>query len=167
MRAIRTTCLGLGALVLMASGTALAEPWVAPGDARLRHDLELLYDSGVLTGPSLSWPLSWPDIARDLGRDDATTLTEPVAAALLRVRERLAREQRLKDICRDYGISMIGPNFCINLCSARCSAAERTESQSGGASPDRGSHWVDCPCPAATAAAASARVNLYPSCWAI
>ncbi len=76
---------------------ASAEPWVAPGDMRLRHDLELLYDRGVLTGPSLSWPLSWPDIARDLGRAESAGLSDGAAAALLRVQRRLRSEQRLDE----------------------------------------------------------------------
>ncbi|NJD31290.1 MAG: capsule assembly Wzi family protein [Gammaproteobacteria bacterium] len=95
--AIRTTCLALGLLALVALQPASAEPWVAPGDMRLRHDLELLYDSGVLTGPSLSWPLSWPDIARDLGKARISTLPDATAAALVRVRTRLNHEQRIRE----------------------------------------------------------------------
>ena len=95
MRSIVKACLVLGVSALFAAAQVSAEPWVAPGDMRLRHDLELLYDSGVLSGPSLSWPLSWPDIARDLDRAEPSKLPVGTAAALLRVRGRLTREQRL------------------------------------------------------------------------
>jgi Capsule assembly protein Wzi len=97
LRLIRTACVALGLVASFAMRTAAAEPWVAPGDMRLRHDLELLYDRGVLTGPSLSWPLSWPDIARDLGRAESAKLSEGTAAALLRVQRRLRNEQRLDE----------------------------------------------------------------------
>jgi len=97
LRSIRTACLALALVALAAVRGASAEPWVAPGDMRLRHDLQLLYDGGVLSGPSLSWPLSWPDITRDLRRADASTLAAGTAAALLRVRSRLAREQRITE----------------------------------------------------------------------
>jgi hypothetical protein len=97
LRSIRTACLALALVALAAVRGASAEPWVAPGDMRLRHDLQLLYDGGVLSGPSLSWPLSWPDVARDLGRADPSKLTTGTAAALLRVRSRLTDEQRTKE----------------------------------------------------------------------
>jgi len=97
VRPIAKRCLSLGLCALFATAPLSAEPWVAPGDMRLRHDLELLYDSGVLSGPSLSWPLSWPDIARDIGRADEGKLPVATTAALLRVRKRLSREQRLDE----------------------------------------------------------------------
>jgi hypothetical protein len=44
---------------LAVSGGAMAEPWIGPGDVRLRHDIQMLSDAGLLTGPSLSWPIGW------------------------------------------------------------------------------------------------------------
>jgi hypothetical protein len=55
--------------VLLASACARiahADPWIAPGDSGLRHDIELLADAGVLRGPVTTWPISWPDVARDV-----------------------------------------------------------------------------------------------------
>jgi hypothetical protein len=46
--------------------TARAEPWMAPGNEGLRHDIQLLADAGILTGPVTTWPISWPDILRSL-----------------------------------------------------------------------------------------------------
>ncbi len=97
VRSTRTLGLALGACALAVAGIARAEPWVAPGDAGLRHDLQLLSDGGVLSGPNLSWPLAWADVARDVERVEPSTLSGPSAAALLRIRARLAREQRESD----------------------------------------------------------------------
>ena len=47
---------------------------MAPGDLAMRHDVELLADAGILHAPVMTWPMSWPDVARDV-------LAEGVAAA--------------------------------------------------------------------------------------
>lgn len=77
-------------LVALFATTARADPWLRPGDEALRSDIQLLADAGILRGPVMTWPISWPDVSRDsaaaaeIGLDDAT------ADALMRVR-RLAR----------------------------------------------------------------------------
>jgi hypothetical protein len=82
--------LASGALLLLSHRAAYCDPWLAPGNDGLRSDIQLLADAGILRGPVTSWPLSWPDVARDalaaapVGLDDAT------AAALLRI-QRLSR----------------------------------------------------------------------------
>ncbi len=71
----------------LSAGGAGADPWLGPGDGQLRHDLELLSDSGIVHAPLTTWPVSWPEIARDLGSsgdDPARPLY--IAAALARVR---------------------------------------------------------------------------------
>jgi hypothetical protein len=83
---------GLG-LVVGCSWMAIAQadPWLAPGDDAVRADVLLLADVGIIHGPVNTWPLSWPDIARDVRsftRDE--TLDEAAAAALRRV-QRQAR----------------------------------------------------------------------------
>jgi hypothetical protein len=93
------------AWVLLVVGPVRAEPWAAPGDVRLRHDLQVLYDAGLLSGPSLSWPVSWPDVHRDVGRGTAATITPTVEAALARVRHRLEREQRAGHVAVGVGLS--------------------------------------------------------------
>jgi len=71
-----------------------ATPWLEPGDAGLRHDIELLADSGLISVPLTVWPMSWPQIARDVGRIEPTRLEADdfVLAALRRVRQRAERE---------------------------------------------------------------------------
>ena len=69
---------------------AHADPWLAPGDEGLRSDIQLLADAYVLRGPVTTWPLSWPDIARDVLGASGSRLDTATADALLRV-QRLAR----------------------------------------------------------------------------
>jgi hypothetical protein len=69
------------------SATADAEPWLEPGDARLRHDLQLLADSGLLHAPLTAWPVSWPEVARDVRDLPAGSQAPHVEAALARVRQ--------------------------------------------------------------------------------
>jgi len=95
----------LVALGLGLAGAAMAEPWVAPGDLRLRHDLQVLYDRGLLTGPSLSWPLSWPDISRDLARVEDESLSPALVATVTRVRQQLEREQRTDEVSVSFGLA--------------------------------------------------------------
>ena len=89
IRARRTWLLALLAPGVV--GLAQADPWLAPGDAGLRSDIQLLADAGILRGPVTTWPLSWPDIARDVQAANESDFDDSTAAALTRVR-RLSRE---------------------------------------------------------------------------
>ncbi|HEU5137312.1 MAG TPA: capsule assembly Wzi family protein [Steroidobacteraceae bacterium] len=90
------------ALLPFVSGAAFADPWLAPGDVVLRHDIELLADAGILHGPVMSWPLSWPDIARDLQPVlPSAELDRATTEALLRVK-------RLAAGSSDGGFSGLG-----------------------------------------------------------
>jgi len=61
------TLLAWLALALFVAAPVRADPWIAPGDARLRHDLELLADAGIVRAPLTAWPVSWAEVARDVG----------------------------------------------------------------------------------------------------
>ena len=76
------------------TATASAEPWISPGDVRLRHDLQQLSDRGLLSGPTLSWPIGWSQVARELGKLDTTALSHGEQATVERLRARAAREDR-------------------------------------------------------------------------
>jgi hypothetical protein len=76
--------------ILLAAGQARGDPWLAPGDEGIRSDVQLLADAGVLRGPVMTWPLSWPDLARDVLAADSSKLDAATASALLRI-QRLAR----------------------------------------------------------------------------
>lgn len=75
---------------LLAAPLASAGPWIDPGDSSLRHDIQLLADAGVITGPVSTWPLSWGDIQASL-EDNTQTLDEGEQAALGRLKKRLTR----------------------------------------------------------------------------
>jgi hypothetical protein len=84
----------MGSLAAGAS-PACAEPWLAPGDLRLRHDIQLLADANVIDAPVTTWPLSWADLARGLERVTAVTgMSAGERAALARLKARLDWEQR-------------------------------------------------------------------------
>jgi hypothetical protein len=89
MRPWRTACALL--VLSLAFTTVRADPWLAPGDEGLRSDILLLADAGILRGPVTTWPISWPDIARDVLAAPEFGLNEATADALARVR-RLARD---------------------------------------------------------------------------
>ena len=74
-------------LSCLAAETASADPWLAPGDGQMRHDLQLLSDAGIVHAPLTTWPVSWAEVARDvrsIGDDPARPMY--IAAALARVR---------------------------------------------------------------------------------
>ena len=71
---------------------AQAEPWAGPGDTRLRNDLQLLDDSGVIDVPLTAWPMAWGDIYSSLRDIQVSELSPDVRMAYNRVR-RLARDE--------------------------------------------------------------------------
>ena len=62
--------LALVALTLcgVASPAVAAEPWVAAGDTRVRHDVQLLVDGGVIELPMSAWPIPAADLAAALAK---------------------------------------------------------------------------------------------------
>jgi capsule assembly protein Wzi len=81
----------IGACALTCLGPVTrADPWMQPGDPALRSDIQLLADAGILHGPVTTWPISWPDIARDVLGAEPPGLDAAISDALARVR-RLAR----------------------------------------------------------------------------
>ena len=47
------------ATLALAATAAQAGPFLPAGDIALRHDIQLLADHGVISGPVTSWPLAW------------------------------------------------------------------------------------------------------------
>jgi hypothetical protein len=93
MTRVRDFRVTFGALGLFATANVCADPWLAPGDERIRHDIELLADAGILRGPVTAWPLSWPDISRDVtGLNVSDIENDALVAALVRVQRR-ARDE--------------------------------------------------------------------------
>jgi hypothetical protein len=81
--------------VFAGSGAHAGSPWLEPGDIGLRQDIALLADHDLIGVPMSVWPMSWPQIARDVGQIDASAITRlDVLAALHRLRERALLEGR-------------------------------------------------------------------------
>jgi hypothetical protein len=59
------------AAILACAPAAAGEPWIAPGDVQVRHDIELLVDEGVMNLPISSWPIAVSDLAAALKRAGA------------------------------------------------------------------------------------------------
>jgi hypothetical protein len=73
------------AAAFLAATVAHADPWLAPGDEGLRSDIQRLADAGILHGPVTTWPLSWPDVARDALAASTAGLDTATADALMRI----------------------------------------------------------------------------------
>ena len=124
------------------TAAASAEPWAGPGDTRLRNDLQLLNDTGVINIPLTAWPVAWGDVYSSLAENRVSSgLTPEVRAAYNWVR-RLARDE-MRDgevviefaasgadnprIIRSFentpreeaevtaGVSWVGERFALNL----------------------------------------------------
>ena len=88
---VAITCVFTGRL-------ALAGPYIAPGDVALRHDIQLLADHGVISGPVTTWPLAWGPILESLKDADASELSPMLIDAYARVRERARWETRTSEL---------------------------------------------------------------------
>lgn len=71
---------------------AQADPWLAPGDPALRQDIQLLADAGIIRAPVMTWPMSWPDIARDVLAAPSSAAVDPVLENALARVQRAARD---------------------------------------------------------------------------
>ncbi len=92
----------LGVTLLATSawlGAAAASPFVSPGDVVLRHDIQLLADHGVVTGPTTTWPLAWGPIMADIGRfRPADDTPGDVLDAVARIRARAGWETQTNEV---------------------------------------------------------------------
>lgn len=110
--------------------TSSADPWLAPGDVGMRHDLELLADAGIVKGPITQWPLPWPDIARDVTVEIAVPDLSPGSqAALNRVRRAARRVMRTGELNRHSRIA--GTNEPDTLRGFAATSREQGELEGG------------------------------------
>jgi hypothetical protein len=115
----------LGVCAALAADVASAAPWIAPGDEGLRSDIQLLADAGILRGPVTTWPLSWPDVARDALAADARDLDQAQSEALMRV-QRVARRAADRGFS-GFGVRASGANEPVQLRSFAASPREEGE----------------------------------------
>jgi len=75
------------AILVCFATSAAASTFAAPGDPRLRYDLQLLADARVINVPLSTWPLSWPDVVNALDAVEPEALNAAELAAYARLRE--------------------------------------------------------------------------------
>ena len=86
------------------TATAWAEPWAGPGDARLRNDLQLLNDTGVINIPLTAWPIAWGDIYTSLSDTKSSGRSPEVRTAYDRVRRLVRDEQGYGSIAYQFAV---------------------------------------------------------------
>jgi len=91
--------------VVVCGQYAVAAPWAEQGDTRLRHDLQLLGDSGLLNVPLTTWPISWGDVSQALESSPSAATNVSVMAAYQRVENRLEIENK-RQIKLNAGLSV-------------------------------------------------------------
>ena len=83
-----------------------ANPLIPAGDVSLRHDIQLLADTGIIRGPVTSWPLAWGPILTDINRMDSNRqLNRAISSAMARVRQRAAWETRVGELQYRAGLA--------------------------------------------------------------
>lgn len=73
---------------------ALAKPWIGPEELALRHHIELLSASGVLSTPTTQWPLMWGAILPELRRAQARQIAEVERQAVDALLSRFEEERQ-------------------------------------------------------------------------
>ncbi|MDJ0938905.1 MAG: capsule assembly Wzi family protein [Woeseiaceae bacterium] len=96
----------------LAPQQSLAEVLAAPGDLRLRHDIELLNDSRAINISATAWPISWGEIQVALDGIDRTSLTLTQQQAVERLRKQSQEALEVRFVTLDIGASVASnPRF--------------------------------------------------------
>lgn len=78
---------------LISADTTLASPWIDPGQAQLRHHIQVLVDAGLIHTPVTTWPLPWAAINAGLDAAGGSNQSDAVRWSLAYVRFYLERAQ--------------------------------------------------------------------------
>jgi hypothetical protein len=89
----RRLCCGLFFLLAGVS-PAWSSPWAEVGDNRLRTDIELLGQAGLIDSVTTQWPLPWKSIAHDLRNADTENESSMIQAVASRALYQAERENR-------------------------------------------------------------------------
>lgn len=94
----RCKAFSLSACLLAASAVApsvaCAKPWIGPNELDLRHHIELLSSTGIITAPTTQWPLMWGSILPDLERAQARNISALERQALDALLARFEQERK-------------------------------------------------------------------------
>lgn len=90
---LRSSNFILSLSMILLSSQVTAKPWLDAGDMRLRHELQILSDSGLLDAPLTTWPLASKDIhARLKTPEKGKPLRPELQDALNNIKQRLKEE---------------------------------------------------------------------------
>ncbi|WP_372878831.1 capsule assembly Wzi family protein [Spongiibacter marinus] len=78
----------------VAPSIASAKPWIGPNELDLRHHIELLSSTGIITAPTTQWPLMWGSILPDLKRAQARNISALERQALDALLARFEQERK-------------------------------------------------------------------------
>ena len=126
-------------LSIFAVAPSAADPWLAPGDARLRHDLQLLSDASIVRAPLSAWPVSWAEVARDVrGAADDAGQAAHIAAALARVRAAVAEATTIGNLELDARLAASEQPMALR----RFSEVAREEGELSAGASFTGEHFA-------------------------
>ncbi len=84
-------------VALFLAAPASASPWAEVGDRRLRSDLEILANHGIIGSLLTTWPIPWAQISAQLPIDGDVNLPAHVRRSLKRVRKRMKKETAARE----------------------------------------------------------------------
>ena len=97
-------------LLTMLSTTAVAAPWVKPGNERTRHHLQNLVDFGVSSSLVTSWPLMWNRVNQELKKIDASKLPPNALWSYQYLKHEIKQENRVRHTRQQlYGSNVSKP----------------------------------------------------------
>lgn len=77
-------------------GNLEAAPWAEPNDRALRHAVEVLKDSGLLSGPITAWPIPWQALSEALDKLPPHELTTQQQQAMSLLNNAVRNADRVK-----------------------------------------------------------------------
>jgi hypothetical protein len=94
-----------GVLVcLLCASSAFASPWISVGETRLKQNLHLLNDTGVISMPLTTWPIMWSDVQSALVKVDDSQLNMAQVMAIKELKFEM-RFQTKKEVKRSLELA--------------------------------------------------------------
>jgi Capsule assembly protein Wzi len=102
----------------LAVNAACADPFIPPGRAELRVDLQRLTDDNVIQAPVTTWPISWQSIVGDLEDADLAASSPATRAAFDRVATELRYAEQTHRFLPHLRIGAVGDPIAVRSFSA-------------------------------------------------
>lgn len=112
LRAMSHLYKGFALLAILAGKLAAADPWLPPGDTRVRLDLQWLNDTGVIDMPGTAWPIAWGDVYAATTGLDATVQSDLIREILSRVKADARYAESIGEAQFSFGLGVAdSPRF--------------------------------------------------------